>query len=545
MNGMRTTTLRGWNSWPIAFLCLAIAGCGGGGVATSGGGGASSETKLSKSTLALSQNGGSAILAQTPSSVTIGGNHPEIKPGTVLVSTEGHGLIRKAASVSVAGGNTVVQTGPAQLAEAFDEVHVKSHPKFNQASIGDIKSNRPGLSFKWVSANGNAPAKGSPRDVEFNKLEIDFAGLSVTSAQGISVDGSATFTGDPELELDIDRAPGDYLPSVHHFKAAYSCELHGSMTISSKFGGSVGYKETLFDEYVGEPILAGYLLFIPRLKIETALTGTAAGKIVHTQGVDMQAAASLDYERDSGWSSDKTLNPQMAGTESDVEAEFGITAQPVVVTLSYELYGMAGPYIQISGESKAQGTHMVQNGVEGINAEIDAGIAGELGIVAEEPAFVEELFSGSWTPIDVPIDSGMFKIFEHFFPFTGTSSITVGDNGPAPDDVFAVSVDGTSLGQTDKGGTGQFRVTSLSPGQHTLTITCLDDGANGADIGTLGISLSNGFTFADGSTELSDLLELNQTKDYTIIVPPPSAPRNNTPAKPLPRSKVKAEHPKK
>ena len=63
--------------------------------------------------------------------------------------------------------------------------------------------------------------------------------------------------------------------------------------------------------------------------------------------------------------------------------------------------------------------------------------------------------------------------------------VTVTDCGAAADDIFLVAVDGGDVGVTPKGAANTFNV-ELSPGNHTVTVTCLDDGGEplGTDIGT-------------------------------------------------------------
>ena len=40
------------------------------------------------------------------------------------------------------------------------------------------------------------------------------------------------------------------------------------------------------------------------------------------------------------------------------------------------------------------------------------------------------------------------------FSYTGVASVIVRDNGSAPDDIFEVSLDGSIIGRTTKGGSG-------------------------------------------------------------------------------------------
>ena len=63
--------------------------------------------------------------------------------------------------------------------------------------------------------------------------------------------------------------------------------------------------------------------------------------------------------------------------------------------------------------------------------------------------------------------------------------ITVTDCGLADDDIFLVAVNGGDVGVTPKGAANTFNI-ELSPGDHSITVTCLDDGGDplGSDIGT-------------------------------------------------------------
>ncbi len=68
--------------------------------------------------------------------------------------------------------------------------------------------------------------------------------------------------------------------------------------------------------------------------------------------------------------------------------------------------------------------------------------------------------------------------------------ITVSDCGTAADDVFLISIDGADVGVTPKGAANTFNV-ELSPGTHSIRITCLDDGGIplGTNVGTACVSV--------------------------------------------------------
>lgn len=70
---------------------------------------------------------------------------------------------------------------------------------------------------------------------------------------------------------------------------------------------------------------------------------------------------------------------------------------------------------------------------------------------------------------------------------------------------------------------------NLRPGTKSLNITCLDDGGNGNDIGTLGIALNDGVAFESGETTLSAEVALGQTVTYRIIIPSSSRSKEFSP----------------
>ena len=522
-------------------LISCLYGCGGGASTNSAMDPLTSpQGVLSKATVLISQDAGQSnpIIEQTDTSLTLRGVRNDITAGKVILSTVGNGALRSAVSVATVGGNTVVQTTQASLPQAFDSLHVKLAPEFSQSQIGDIESAVPGLTFKWGTASSKSLHSRASVN---NMLEISFKGLALNTGSGLTIDGNAGVSGSPEFDCDIDRAPGDTLPTVRYLNAGFQATMTGSVSVTSKYGGELSATKMWFDKDVAKPIRIGYFLFVPHIKITSSVSGKAAGSVKDTHTLSLTSSASVRYDRGVGWSTTKQLTPQMTAQESDVEAEYMIELKPVSIEFSFNLYGIAGPYAQFDAGVSADGKHDVQNGVEGIDAKVVAGSGGEVGFHVVTPDALSKLFQITLKPVSATFKMSETELFHQFFPLMGTASIMVGDNGLAPDDVFSVTVDGVNLGQSDKGGTGTFRVTSLKPGPHMMTITCLDDGANGADIGTLGISLANGFTFQDGSTTLSDLLSLNQTKDYTIIAP--SDPTRAITALKLPKNTITIEHP--
>ncbi len=103
--------------------------------------------------------------------------------------------------------------------------------------------------------------------------------------------------------------------------------------------------------------------------------------------------------------------------------------------------------------------------------------------------------------------------------------LTVTDCGTAPDDIFLVAIDGMEVGVTPKGNANTFNV-ELSPGGHSVTVTCLDDGGEPGvadDIGTACATLVIYGTQTDiGGGELA--IGLAATQDIGFTVPASANP---------------------
>ena len=103
--------------------------------------------------------------------------------------------------------------------------------------------------------------------------------------------------------------------------------------------------------------------------------------------------------------------------------------------------------------------------------------------------------------------------------------VTVTDCGTAADDIFLVAVDGGDVGVTPKGAANTFNV-ELSPGDHSITVTCLDDGGDplGSDIGTACVTVVVfGENQAIGGAEMGIAYGGSQTIPFYVSEGPVSA----------------------
>ncbi len=97
-------------------------------------------------------------------------------------------------------------------------------------------------------------------------------------------------------------------------------------------------------------------------------------------------------------------------------------------------------------------------------------------------------------------------------------SITVRDNGSLADDAFSVAINGLVVCRTAIGATNTCAVGNLRPGTATLTLTTI---TAPDDVGTYEISLADGLTFSDGSTQRSGTTTQGGSVSFTIIIPSP------------------------
>lgn len=459
-----------------------------------------------------------------------------IAPGTLMVSNADDGFMGRLVSSTRSGKTLQVKVSQASLPEIFKKLKVKLNGGFTQADLTTPVSPDPHLTYQWV----DAPTKS--RGIAGKLLKLAWKNADITASGNWRVDGDAFLNFNPVWDLEIDPNSG-LVPEVTVFQAGLRPEFQGHLTVENTQGGSVSWSK----DWGGGPIKLGtlrygFLVIKVTLNLSSEASGSIGGGSSTTTTFGVSGVATVQYQKGSGWSNTRGLSPVTTGSTSEAKGTGSLGIDLIKAELRFDLYGVAGPYASLAyGPEFTFESDICPSGAKGYRAKLESKWTARVGVGTNFPDFFGhsiQLEQGA----DL-FDFGKSEFFNKCFDSTGTGAFVVSDNGPAPDDIFRVSLDGSLLGLTTRGGTGEFRVSDLAPGNHTLLVECVDDGANGGDIGTLGVSLGEGVTFQDGSTQASAEIAQGSSVSYTIVAPNKKS-ISLAPIPPAPRSN-REEHPQK
>lgn len=531
--------------WSSLLLVLSLVGCGG------GGGDSADETVdpmespiVGSAELQPNARVVSASLANRMDFALAQGrielsnsDAADFQAGQTLVVDKPEVPLLKVVSTAPAGGNrTVLNVEETSLAGVFKELHFQID--------GDLGSKRfvePGdlggdeLALQWVdgskaSTAGRAQAAASgTADV----MSLQFKHFGASLGRGVDVTGNASFRVNPYLNIDlVPGAPGTPFPDTTlEMTAKVSPQLRASVQLSSKYGGAISLSKG--EEFklgsvrwlvpAGPVLVPVWVTFNAGVSMQAE--GSFASEFLTTRTYEGNGELGFSKTRLNGlqpissYTSDQTLNVENVGGAG------AVTVTPLKIELMAYLYNAAGPTFDISASGEVKGALDVQGtpSVEGVAVTGTVAIKANANLKARVP--INDLL---WVPPllrDVGVEYTAFSlelakreevVFTKFFPFNGVAAIVVRDNGSAADDIFEVALDGTVMGYTSKGGSGQFRIKNLRPGEHTLRLKTVEDDS---PPGTWQITLNDGLTFSDGYTTKSGSLSLGSSTSFTVLVP--------------------------
>ena len=506
------------------ILALSLAACGGGGDDDEPPATTANHTLKAGATVVDASN--ARLLAQDDASITLAGDAVAgLQAGDVIVSTLGQGALRRVVGVeALADGSRRFRTEQAALTDAFERFDLDFSRTLSRSDLGDtFDTGEPGLELRWSTpTTGQRGAGGeSPQAaIDAAGLTISFRDWNIGVNRGFEIDGSASFRLQPDFGVNLVPVANSSIPALT-YRASLSPAYSHQLTVSSSFGGSLAVSKEHKIQLKTIVLASPPVTIVPYIVVSAQASGTAAGKFSATNTASFNGNAFVSRDVDGLADAGHSLQPLMTGRFDSVEAGMSAEVTPVRIDFQFRLYDVGGPTFALGADLSASGAYERDGvtGAEGIRAilggeaNLSIGISGDL-------AVVKELFSdyrGDFSLFSMDFTLLESELFNEFFPFSGDAAIQVFDNGRVADDIFEVSLDGIVLGRTAKGGSGQFRVGSLRPGNHSLRLLTIEDDD---PPGTWAVQLANGVTFANGSTLLRGELALGSSVAYDIVVPP-------------------------
>jgi hypothetical protein len=268
----------------------------------------------------------------------------QLKPGEVLscsvTDKTPFGLLQKIVSVENQGETTVVQTEPAALNEAFEELHIDSTIELEPSNVRKSIPLIQGVTFSPGNTKSSSRAGISFTCNFVNVVLASGSGGSIRANGSVSVGISTQFICDISwfhidrigFRVDLDEE------ARLEITAAYDADLDIEIPVLSQY----------FNPIV---IMAGYvpIVIVPSLSIIVGLDGHISASV--TAGIVQYSHfdSSTYYRSSTGqWTTeehkDSDFSPIMP------QAEFSCSAKAYAGPyLDIMLYGIVGPYVCARG----------------------------------------------------------------------------------------------------------------------------------------------------------------------------------------------------
>lgn len=428
----------------------------------------------------------------------------------------------------------------ASLAEAFESLDMHMDMPITAEDLGaDFDTGDSEVQIRWLDIEQKSlgtDAVTPKAAADLNTLEISYNGLGVTSGSGIEIDGSSSFKLNPDLSMKMYKVnPNDKLPALD-MRASIDPSFQTGVSITSSYGGAVSYT---LDKDFTLPAIKRYIIVVvgpapvpvpvwitPVITLSGKVEGTASSSFTSNYSYGVSGRFGFENKTETGAKVWGDVTPSQSFSVDLVDAELGVVLNAPQVDVAFKLYSVAGPEFGMGfeagmvGKGTTRGTPPnVEEGVE-VNGDISvkatAGLTAGLNVHFMKGDALFGDLGVAYKPFTLTVFEKQLASKDWFFPYKGQAAIKVFDNGPEPDDIFEIELDGIILGRTNKGGSGQFRVKDLRPGEHVLKLTTVEDDY---PPGTWQIDLADGVTFSDGTTRKSGSTYLNDSVTFTLIVP--------------------------
>jgi hypothetical protein len=383
-----------------AGISVALAGCGSGGGEPASG---ESFGRIRSNVVLLPSDGSVALSNVTDTSVTLTGAFPgavpDIQVGSVIVSGQGEGLLRKVTGVSALPGTAVITTEQGTLEDLFEEAHIVVTRQFGPADIAHMELDPDTTFLSRGVAAGRDPTT------------LSFEVTKAFPEQSAEI--KLTFTIGLEFNLEMDISSGTLESARWVPKVSAELEVKAKMKLKSEIPDT--WKLSLVS-VTGSPmtIVVGPVpvTLVPALAVSLVPSGSVEGGMQADGTVSGSAEGGAIYSRAAGWSTTGTITFSGSGTPgkvfATVKAGIGIEVAPNV-----KIFGIAGPgasfEVKPEFSLKATGSPFVTIDPPTLKAKV------ELGVTAK-PEFKAEILGrsiASWKP-EIGIGQS-FTLYEHSF----------------------------------------------------------------------------------------------------------------------------------
>ncbi|MEP6754537.1 MAG: hypothetical protein ABJA67_03465 [Chthonomonadales bacterium] len=407
-----------------------LPGCGGGG--TSGGSRAffSANNVVVKPNVVVLPDDKSVTLSNiTDTSVTLSGKVPSLQPGTMLVSGESPGMLRKVISVSQNGGATTLVTEMGSFDQLFESADVQFRQPLTLADVASIDNH--GFDVNNNRSAG-APVTRSP-DVDIPLHFRIKVGKDKAPKEGV-----AEVRFDGHFSADLACHPVYIGGELESFEITCTTVIAGTAKGTGKFAIPLFKEEINYQTYLFTPIFLGNVgpvpvFLLPVLSLDLACNGKfevgaeaeCPFTLTNVTGFRLIKNGS-GFDRTNIQHSSFTGDPTIPNLFADLKFEF----TPLQVDLQTSFDGVIGPFVKVSTptfELKLKGfaSGPTAGDVDGeLNAIVRATVGAKAGLGSIEPPGLPKVFSSKFPLFEVAFVDEKFPIKKITFD-SGTGDISV------------------------------------------------------------------------------------------------------------------------
>jgi len=370
--------------------------------------GAPKEAVLDANAVVVPTDGSVSVGAVTGSSVTLGGAAPTLNAGDIILyDKEPYLMVKVVSSQRTRGGDVVVQTVPATIDEAYQELDIdvtKTSVAADTATITPLDSD--------ITITRNSPMSRYGGDITASLLSTNIA-FTHALTPFTSVSGSVSIGVSLHFAIKIHLATVDYL------KVELLPTVAGTASITSSSGSwSLSYSKEYARVDKKIPVW-GPIFVSPTLTLGTefTLSGTAFKQTTLSGSYGM--CAGVEYTPDAGFHGYASKQPAYSSSfnPGTTAVSASATYYPINLSASLLIEGLAGPVVSVGPYSRVIAT---ANSTTSYNLDMRYGLKASAGLTAGLGGIFKSLsgVSASWTwtladvsssyngfPVDLNIDT--------------------------------------------------------------------------------------------------------------------------------------------